>query len=247
MADADAPAPEECLEPTWFLDRDDPAVVAFAEGVVADAGATDDRERAVALFVAVRDGWRYDPYNTSNEPESFRASAVLASSSNWCVPKSVLLSAAARAVGIPARLGFADVRNHLQSEKLRERMGTDLFAYHGYSELWIDGDWRKASSAFNKELCEKFGTKVLEFDGVARRPDASVRRGRQPPHGVRAPAGLVRRPAPRRDPRRLRGDLRQEPGRDGRRERTRRRLRVTAHGQATRAAGTRSQWSTSWE
>ena len=166
MADADAPAPEECLEPTWFLDRDDPAVVVFAEGAVADAGATDDRERAVALFVAVRDGWRYDPYNTSNEPESFRASAVLASSSNWCVPKSVLLSAAARAVGIPARLGFADVRNHLQSEKLRERMGTDLFAYHGYSELWIDGAWRKASSAFNKELCERFGTRVLEFDGV---------------------------------------------------------------------------------
>ena len=166
MPDVDTPTPEECLGPTWFLDADHPAVVSFAEGVVDAAGATDDRTRAVALFVAVRDGWRYDPYNTSNEPASFRASAVLASSSNWCVPKSVLLTAAARAVGIPARLGFADVKNHLQSEKLRERMGTDLFAYHGYSELWIDGRWRKASSAFNKELCERFGTKVLEFDGV---------------------------------------------------------------------------------
>jgi len=166
MPDVDTPTAEECLAPTWFLDSDAPAVVAFAERVVADAGATDDREKAVALFTSVRDGWRYDPYIASHEPESFRASSVVAETATWCVPKSVLLSAAARAVGIPARLGFADVRNHLQSAKLRERMGTDLFAYHGYSELWIDGAWRKASSAFNKELCARFGTKVLEFDGV---------------------------------------------------------------------------------
>jgi transglutaminase-like putative cysteine protease len=167
MADVDdPPTPADCLAPTWFLDSDDPDVVAFAERVVAESGATTEREKAVALFVAVRDGWRYDPYNTSYEPEAFRASTVLASTSNWCVPKSVLLTAAARAVGIPARLGFADVRNHLQSEKLRQSMGTDLFVYHGYSELWLDGKWRKASSAFNKELCARFGTKVLDFNGV---------------------------------------------------------------------------------
>lgn len=158
--------PEQCLGPTWFLDAGHPDVVAFATRVVAEAGAESDRERAVALFVAVRDGWRYDPYNTSHDAESFRASNVLHSASNWCIPKSVLLSAACRAVGIPARLGFADVRNHLQSEKLREKMGTDLFVFHGYSEIWIDGRWRKASSAFNRDLCTRFGTKVLEFDGI---------------------------------------------------------------------------------
>jgi transglutaminase-like putative cysteine protease len=166
VADADDPAPQDCLAPTWFLDSDHPDVVEFARRTVADAGATTDRERAVALFLAVRDGWRYDPYNMSPEPEAFRASTVVRSTSNWCVPKSVLLSAAARAAGIPARLGFADVRNHLQSEKLRASMGTDLFVFHGYSELWIDGTWRKASSAFNRELCTRFGTKVLDFNGV---------------------------------------------------------------------------------
>lgn len=159
-------APEACLGSTWFIDSDDPGVRDFARRVIDEAGATSDRERAVALFLAVRDGWRYDPYNTSMDPGAFRASSVLASERNWCVPKSVLLAAACRAVGIPARLGFADVRNHLQSEKLRESMGTDLFVFHGYAEMWIDGAWRKASSAFNKELCERFGTKVLEFDGV---------------------------------------------------------------------------------
>ncbi len=83
------------------------------------------------------------------------------------MPKSVLLSAAARAVGIPARLGFADVKNHLQSERLAEQMGTDLFVYHGYSTLYVGGAWRKASSAFNTELCERFGVQPLDFDGTS--------------------------------------------------------------------------------
>ncbi|MFV0307537.1 MAG: transglutaminase-like domain-containing protein [Desertimonas sp.] len=164
--ETDRIAPEDCLAPTWFVDSDDTAVVAFAERVIAEAGATTDRDKVVALFLAVRDGWRYDPYNTSYEPEAFRASAVLASERNWCVPKSVLLVAACRAAGIPARLGFADVRNHLQSEKLRESMGTDLFIFHGYAEMWVEDGWRKASSAFNRELCERFGTKVLDFNGI---------------------------------------------------------------------------------
>jgi transglutaminase-like putative cysteine protease len=169
MADivADPLAPEACLDPTWFLDSDAPEVVAFAEATVEEAGTGTHRDRAVALFLAVRDGWRYDPYTSSRVPDDYRASTVLGLQAAYCIPKSVLLSALCRSVGIPARLGFADVRNHLQSEKLREKMGTDLFIYHGYSELYLDGEWRKVSSAFNKELCTRFGTKVLEFDGTA--------------------------------------------------------------------------------
>lgn len=161
-----APPADDCLAATYFLDCDTPEVRDYAATVIADAGAQSDREKAVSLFMAVRDGWRYDPYQISYERADFRASAILASDSNWCVPKSVLLSALCRAASIPAGLGFADVRNHLQSEKLLEQMGTDLFVYHGYSLIWIDGAWRKASSAFNRELCERFGTKVLEFNGI---------------------------------------------------------------------------------
>jgi transglutaminase-like putative cysteine protease len=146
-----------------FVDSDHPDVVAFAEK--ATAGATTDREKAVALFYAVRDGIRYDPYSMCADPDTYRASTVLRSGVSYCIPKSVLLAAAARAVGIPARLGYADVRNHLNSEKLRQRMGSDLFIWHGYTELLIDGRWVKVSSAFNIELCERFGLKPLEFDG----------------------------------------------------------------------------------
>src|SRR5262245_15866116 len=118
------------LEPTWFVDSDDSAVVAFATRAVGAAIAPTDK--VIKLFYAVRDGFRYDPYNVSYEPTDFRASSVVASSSNWCVPKSVLLTAAARSQGIPARLGFADVRNHLTSEKLKATMSSDVFAWHGY-------------------------------------------------------------------------------------------------------------------
>lgn len=159
------------LAATWFVDHDHPAVRAFAAETIA--GHDDPIDRAVTLFERVRDGIRYDPYGVSYEPEAFRASTIVGSTSNWCVPKSVLLVAAARQVGIPARLGFADVRNHLTSEKLAERMGTDLFAWHGYAELLLpdraaDGAprWFKLSSAFNVDLCERFGVKVLDFDGT---------------------------------------------------------------------------------
>ncbi len=76
-----------------------------------------------------------------------------------------MLAAAARATGIPARLGFADVRNHLTSDKLRRVLGSDLFVFHGYTELHLKGRWVKATPAFNRGLCEKIGIAPLEFDG----------------------------------------------------------------------------------
>ena len=152
------------LAPTWFIDSDDEAVADFAAAAAGDA--TDPTEVAVRLFYAVRDGFRYDPYNVAYDRAAFRASSVVASSSNWCVPKSVLLTAAARRRGVPARLGFADVRNHLTSEKLSAQMGTDLFAWHGYSELLLGDRWFKLSTAFNIELCDRFGVKALDFDGT---------------------------------------------------------------------------------
>jgi transglutaminase-like putative cysteine protease len=114
----------------------------------------------------VRDGIRYDPYAVSRAPEDFRASAVVRSTSNWCVPKAVLYTAALRHAGIPARLAFADVRNHLTTDKLSAAMGTDVFAWHGYTEVYLDGRWLKASTAFNIELCQRFHVKVLDFDGT---------------------------------------------------------------------------------
>jgi transglutaminase-like putative cysteine protease len=147
-----------------LIDSDHPAVVEFAKrhGV----GATD-RERAVALYYAARDGFRYDPYRVDLSVAGMRGSTVLAVGYGWCVTKAALLAAACRAAGIPARVGYADVRNHLSTERMRQSMKTDLFIWHGYVDIWLDGAWRKATPAFNIELCERFGLLPLEFDGRA--------------------------------------------------------------------------------
>lgn len=156
--------PVDTLRPTYFIESEHPAVRRFAEQAVA--GITDDVARGVALYYAVRDGIRYDPYAFSRAPEDYRAGRVLEFSGAYCIQKSVLLAAAGRAIDIPSRLGFADVRNHLTSPKLAAIMGgNDLFVYHGYTELHLGGRWVKSTPAFNRELCARFGVRPLEFDG----------------------------------------------------------------------------------
>lgn len=151
------------LAATALIDADHPAVQAFA---AASALGDDDRSRAVALYLAVRDGFRYDPYRADLSPQGMKASTVLAQGHGWCVPKATLLAAACRAAGIPARLGFADVRNHLSTERMRRDMESEVFYWHGYTEIWIEGGWRKATPAFNLSLCEKFGLLPLDFNGL---------------------------------------------------------------------------------
>jgi transglutaminase-like putative cysteine protease len=152
------------LRPTGLIDSDHPAVMAFAG---RHGHGSDDRSRAVALYYAVRDGFRYDPYRIDLSPHGMKASTVLDKGYGWCVPKATLLAAACRAIGIPARVGFADVRNHLSTERMRQVMQTDVFFWHGYTDILLGGTWRKATPAFNVELCERFDLLPLEFDGNA--------------------------------------------------------------------------------
>jgi transglutaminase-like putative cysteine protease len=151
------------LEPTAIIDSNHPEVRGFALEVLGKGG--DARDQAVRLFYAVRDSIWYDPYCPFYLPEHYRASNVLRAGRGYCVCKASLLCGVARAVGIPARVGFADVRNHLTTTQLLDFMGTDLFVYHGYTELFLEGRWVKATPAFNRELCEKHKVAPLEFDG----------------------------------------------------------------------------------
>ena len=155
-------ATDAYLSPGRYIDSDHPAVRGFA---AAHATGQSHLQRAVSLYYAVRDGVRYNPFVDFSSEASFRASHCLATGEGFCVGKAALLAACARAGGIPARVGFADVKNHLTTPTLRERMGTDLFVYHGFTELWIEGKWVKATPAFNLALCERFRVKPLEFDG----------------------------------------------------------------------------------
>jgi transglutaminase-like putative cysteine protease len=147
-----------------FIDSGHPAVCRFAGEVTA--GARSDVEKAVALFYRVRDGWRYDPFCLRLTAEHHKASNVLSERSAYCVTKAILLSALARASGIPSALGLADVENHLSTGRLKERMGgRTLFLHHGYALLHLDGQWVRAAPVFNIELCRRFGVRPVEFDG----------------------------------------------------------------------------------
>ncbi|HEU4352079.1 MAG TPA: transglutaminase family protein [Burkholderiales bacterium] len=152
----------EYLAPGRYIDSSHPAIVEFSR---ENCSGSSERERAVSLYYAVRDKIRYNPFLDFADPNVFRASAVLEAGQGFCVGKASLLAACARAAGIEARVGFADVKNHLTTPRLAETMGSDLFVYHGYTELRIDGKWVKATPAFNLALCTRFRVKPLEFDG----------------------------------------------------------------------------------
>jgi transglutaminase-like putative cysteine protease len=157
------PDTAQYLQPTFFIDNDNPIVKDFAQNCCTPTA--DPRTRAVELYYAVRDTIKYDPYDLQRKRSALRASTVAQKQSGYCVAKAVLLTAAARQQNIPARLGFADVTNHLSSAQLRRIMGSDIFCYHGYSELLLEGKWVKATPAFNLSLCRRLNIKPLEFDG----------------------------------------------------------------------------------
>lgn len=165
MVEPPDPDVADYLRPTDFIDSDSPDVREYARAATSDR--TTDVGRAVALYYAVRDGIRYDPYSVDLSVTGLRASGTIIRGSAFCVPKAVLLAAAARALGIPSRLGFADVKNHLATKRLLQLMQTDMFVFHGYTELMLNGKWVKATPAFNKSLCERFNVMPLDFDGHA--------------------------------------------------------------------------------
>lgn len=155
----------EYLRPSPFIDCNNHDIQEFALAIAAGAASADETERAIALYHAVRDRVVYDPYVDLTDPASYRASSVLNLGRGFCIGKAALLAACARAVGIPARVGYADVRNHMTSPRLYELTKSDVFVWHSYTDLKLKGTWVKATPAFDAELCRRVGLAPLEFDG----------------------------------------------------------------------------------
>lgn len=153
---------DPALAATPFIDCDSPVARGFVED---HAGTGEPIERAIRLYYAVRDRIRYDFLAFDLAPEIFVGSNCLRAEAAVCIPKAVALATVARAAGIPARVGFADVRNHLASPRVLSLMETDLFLWHAFTELHLEGRWVKATPAFDGELCRRHGVKPLDFDG----------------------------------------------------------------------------------
>ncbi|HWB62229.1 MAG TPA: transglutaminase family protein [Chitinophagales bacterium] len=154
---------EAYLRPTRFIDSDNPDVIAYAKAKTS--AEKSDKQKAIDLYYAVRDEILYDPNNLILKPEAISASITLKHGRGYCVEKSLLLCAVGRVWGIPSRLGFSIVKNHLATQKFIDMLRSDKFVFHGYNEFWLDNKWVKCTPAFNKTLCDRFGVAPLEFDG----------------------------------------------------------------------------------
>ena len=154
---------QEYLQPTEFLDFDQTSVREFAE--TNTRGAKSETAKAVALYYAVRDGFQYNPYIIDLRRTGLRASDLLKRNRGYCVEKAVLLAASARAVGVPSRLSFYIVRNHIATDRLERALKKNYLVFHGAAEVFLNRQWLKTTPAFNEGLCKYLGVAPLEFDG----------------------------------------------------------------------------------
>ena len=153
------------LESTYFFDYDHPVIQDLIAEFKVDS--LSDQEKAKQLYLKVRDGWRYNPYDISFRKEALKSSHIAQQDHGHCIDKSILYISGLRALGIPARLHLAKVKNHIAVERLIEKFGTNELTPHGMVDVYLNGKWVKATPAFNKELCDKTGVAPLEFDGTS--------------------------------------------------------------------------------
>lgn len=153
----------EFLATTYFLDYQSPEI----QKLIGDfqLAGLEPADLAQAVYLRIRDGWRYNPYRISLQPEDYRASVIARKQEGHCIEKSILLVACYRALGLPARLHLAKVKNHIGVERLIEKFGSNELSPHGMVDVQINGRWLKASPAFNEELCTRCLVDPLDFNG----------------------------------------------------------------------------------
>lgn len=147
----------------FFTDSNHPDVQQLTHRVVK--GIAQPEQQCIALFNYIRDRFKYNPYHIVLQPDALKASYLLQKESGYCVEKSNLMAACARVLGIPARLGYSNVRNHLGTDKIEQYLKTDVMVFHGFAEIYLHRKWIKLTPVFNKELCAKYNVDVLQFDG----------------------------------------------------------------------------------
>ncbi len=154
---------ERYLRPTFAIDSDDRLVKGKAWDLTT--GQEDPADRARSLFYFVRDQIKYNMYVPFHLLEHYKASTILQKGEGYCVQKAVLMAALARAIDIPARLGFADIMNHLLPKKFLEIYGTNLLVYHGFTELYLSDIWIRVTPIFDADMCRRHRIIPVDFDG----------------------------------------------------------------------------------
>ncbi|MGE5401120.1 MAG: transglutaminase-like domain-containing protein [Ignavibacteriales bacterium] len=122
------------LKPGSNVDSENPLIHTRVTSLLKEAGT--DAKKARILFEFVRDSID-ERFN-----EDFKASRILSSGYGYCYNKAILLTAMARAAGIPARISFDRV--YISGFK-DERTGVirDIRFLHGIAELFLNNRWIK--------------------------------------------------------------------------------------------------------
>jgi len=146
-----------------YTNSDHPDVIAYAQEKTQ--GIETKKEQVIALYYAIRDGFKYNPYHIVLKPYAMKASYLLTKDYGHCIEKSNLFVACVRSLGIPSRLAYGNVKNHLGTSSLEDSLKTNVLVFHGYGEVFLNNKWVKATPVFNVELCDKLGVEPLDFDG----------------------------------------------------------------------------------
>ena len=145
---ADAAAIAAYADPSPFIESDDPAIVTLAHGIVGN-----EQDPVVAARKLV--DWVTE--NLVKEPALTVPSAreVVKSRRGDCNEHAVLLTALARAAGIPARVVAGAIYGVVGDP------GEPGFYYHAWSELWL-GSWVSADAVYGQMPVDATHVKLLE-------------------------------------------------------------------------------------
>lgn len=155
----------EHLQPTEIIDSDAPAIVERVREIKAGCMTDSTVELACKLFLFARDGVPFSRFVKVGTREDFKASVTLQRNKGYCGQKGVLLAALARAAGIPARIGLADIANHAVAPQMLKLLKTNIFKVHVFVEMLVEGRWVRATPAFDTSTCSRVGWPVVQFDG----------------------------------------------------------------------------------
>lgn len=153
---------EEFLKSTVNIDHENLIIQEYIHEL---RGLLSKKEMAIKLYLKIRDGFLYDPYHLDISPKALVASKIVSKKRAWCVEKALLMVACSRALGIPSKLGFAIVTNHLGVDKLEKYLKRKEIVFHGFVSLFLEGKWVICTPAFDTRVCRLSGVKTLEWDG----------------------------------------------------------------------------------
>lgn len=154
---------QKYLAETYFINFSDDAIQHFISKNTKQADK--QIEKIIKLYYAVRDDFWYHPLRLSFTQTDWRASQQVTRNYGHCIDKSNIMVACLRAIGVPARLHLAKVKNHIGVEKIVKKIGADELTPHAYLEAFMNDKWIKLTPIFNQELCKMLNVDPLEFDG----------------------------------------------------------------------------------